>query len=305
MRRTDIQIRDPFVLPVPDEGAYYLFGSTDPDIWDGPGIGFGCYRSADLVDWKGPVAAFRPPPGFWSPGCYWAPEVHRYGDAWFMFATFTGADGHRGTQVLRAPRPDGPYEPWSEGPVTPRDWPCLDGTLHVDAGGPWLVFCHEWIQCRDGEVCAMRLASDLRTAVGDVMHLFRGSEAKWSVPFDGAASIADTPGPAFVTDGPFLHRAADGQLLMLWSSFGARGYAMGVARSETGSVLGPWHQADEPIWAADGGHGMLFRALDGQLHLTLHTPNQTPHERALFVPIDEANGRLLTRLGDSPTKGPG
>ena len=142
-----IQIRDPFVVTVHEERAYYLFGSTDPNIWDGPGIGFDCYRSVDLVEWDGPVPAFRPPPNFWSPGCYWAPEVHRHGEAWFMFATFTGGDGRRGTQVLRATDAPGPYEPWSDGPVTPDGWACLDGTLHVDDAGPWLVFCHEFIQC--------------------------------------------------------------------------------------------------------------------------------------------------------------
>ena len=33
---------------------------------------------------------------------------------------------------------------------------------------------------------------------------------------------------------------------------------MGVARSTTGSVLGPWVQQDEPLWARNGGHGMIF-----------------------------------------------
>ena len=32
----DIQIRDPFVLTVPEESAYYSFASTDPGIWSGP-----------------------------------------------------------------------------------------------------------------------------------------------------------------------------------------------------------------------------------------------------------------------------
>ncbi|WP_263364595.1 hypothetical protein [Paenibacillus arenilitoris] len=38
LRREDIQIRDPFVLPVPKQKRYYLFGSTDRNIW-GKGTG--------------------------------------------------------------------------------------------------------------------------------------------------------------------------------------------------------------------------------------------------------------------------
>lgn len=42
MRKSEIQIRDPFVLPVAATGEYYLFGSTDKNIWSGPGQGFDC-----------------------------------------------------------------------------------------------------------------------------------------------------------------------------------------------------------------------------------------------------------------------
>jgi hypothetical protein len=283
----DIQIRDPFVLTVPEESAYYLFGSTDPDIWSGPGIGFDCYRSTDLVEWEGPIAAFRPPPGFWSPGSYWAPEVHRWGDAWFMFATFTGDDARRGTAVLRAAHPPGPYEPWSDGAVTPTAWNCLDGTLHIDDGAPWMVFCHEWTQCGDGEIHAAPMSDDLRALAGDPHLLFKASEARWARPFAGVEELSDGPPPHVVTDGPFLHRTPGGQLVMLWSSLGDGGYATGVARSTTGTLHGAWRHDEQPIWADDGGHGMLFRTFDGQLHLALHQPNQTPHERAVFVPLDE------------------
>src|SRR5690606_40114691 len=65
-------------------------------------------------DWSSDVCssdllpAFRPAADFWSHTQYWAPEVHRYDGAYFMFATFT-AEGHRrGTQILRADRPEGP-----------------------------------------------------------------------------------------------------------------------------------------------------------------------------------------------------
>lgn len=283
-----IQIRDPFVLRVPD--GYWLYGSTDPNIWDGPAIGFDTYWSPDLVNWSGPVPAFRPDTAFWSHTQYWAPEVHRHLDAYYLFATFTAPGRHRGTQVLRSEHPQGPFLPWSDGPLTPPAWECLDGTLHVENGIPYLVFCREWKDVGDGEILAVALSRDLREAVGDPVLLFRASEASW------ARSI---PRPEFpsvhVTDGPSLHRTADGRLLMLWSSFGDDGYALGVATSATGGIFGPWSQSPEPLWPADGGHGMIFTAADGALLLALHSPNRTPFERAHFFPLEETPDGLRLR----------
>ena len=299
MHLDEIQIRDPFVLPLP-EGRYWLFGSTDEDIWSGPATGFDAYWSDDLENWHGPVAAFRPTADFWSHTQYWAPEVHASEGAFFMFATFT-AEGHRrGTQILRSDKPEGPYEPWSDGPVTPREWECLDGTLHVEDGEPYVVFCHEWKDVGDGEIHALRLTDDLRAPAGEPFLLFRASEAKW------ARSIPRPEFPeVFVTDGPSLHRTADGRLLMLWSSFGDSGYAMGVATSVSGQIRGPWTQADEALWPADGGHGMIFADADGTLLLTLHTPNRTPNERAHFFPLAETAQGLRLRDDTRPPQGRG
>ena len=299
-----VQIRDPFVLSCADTNTYHLFGTTDKAPWKGPGTGFDCYRSRDLQDWEGPFPAFRPPPGFWGTTQFWAPEVHAHGGRFFMFATFNADVGYRGTQVLAADRPEGPYAPWSDGPVTPPHWQCLDGTLHTDAADtPWLVFCHEWAQIHNGSICAQRLSPDLRRAEGRPVFLFDATDAPW-VRCLGEGHGADaTVGaarpwkfPDYVTDGPFLHRTGSGTLLMLWSSFGGDGYAMGVARSATGEVTGPWLQEAEPLWARDGGHGMIFRAFDGRLFLTIHTPNVTPHERAIFHELveDEQTVRLKT-----------
>jgi hypothetical protein len=137
---------------------------------------------------------------------------------------------------------------------------------------------HEWQQIGNGEICAMPLNRDLRTAAGKPSILFRAGDAAWAAPLKGR-----TPG-SYVTDGPFLWRLDENNLIMLWSSFGEDGrYRLGIARSKTGLLAGPWQQDAAPFFAADGGHGMLFHSLEGKLLLALHTPNATPHERALFV----------------------
>src|SRR5690606_382002 len=130
--------------------------------------------------------AFRPEPDFWSDTNYWAPEVHAYEGAYYMFATFKADGVCRGTQILRSIHPLGPFYVHSDGPVTPRDWECLDGTLHVDHDGkPWMIFCHEWVQIKDGTVCAIPLSQQLDCAIGDPIVLFSATEASWVEPVSG------------------------------------------------------------------------------------------------------------------------
>jgi hypothetical protein len=204
-----------------------------------------------------------------------------------MFASFKAEGVCRGTQILAANGPQGPFLPISDGPVTPRDLDCLDGTMFVDANDqPWIVFCHEWVQVGDGEVCALRLSDDLKATVGQPHLLFRASEASWSQEINSKGR------KGYVTDGPWLHRLANGDLLMLWSSFGTGGYTVGVAKSASGEILGPWQQVPEPLYAGDGGHCMVFRTFEGQLLLAYHRPNPSPDERPYFVPLRENDSSI-------------
>ena len=46
MKREDINIRDPFILPY--EGKYYLYGSRGSEVWEDNATGLDVYVSEDL-----------------------------------------------------------------------------------------------------------------------------------------------------------------------------------------------------------------------------------------------------------------
>src|SRR5512138_3016978 len=107
MNLSDIHIRDPFVLPVPSERRYYLYGTMGPYSWSESALGFDCHTSTDLHIWEGPREVFRPPAGFWADRNFWAPEVHAHRGQYFMFASFKAKGVCRGTQILAARSPLG------------------------------------------------------------------------------------------------------------------------------------------------------------------------------------------------------
>ena len=287
LKLSEIRVRDPFILTDQKTNSYYLYAQCGNRLLnDNLGTGVEVYRSKDLVNWAKPVQVFeRPTSNFWGGKEVWAPEVHRMGDSYLMFVSFPGRQGGRGTQILKAQLPDGPFLIAGENANTPPEQRALDGTPWVDADGTnWLVYCHEWCQAIDGAVRAVRMNGDWTARQGESILLFKASEAPWVRAYSEKN---------YVTDGPFPYRTKDGKLLMIWSSFRKGGdYAVGIARSESGKIEGPWIQSGEPLFPDNGGHGMFFRDLSGNLRLVLHQPNQMPHERVKFIKMIEVDGRL-------------
>lgn len=287
MKCTDIIIRDPFILVY--EGKYYLYGTRSETAFADEASGFDVYISIDLENWDGPFEVFQRPENFWSSRCYWAPEVYRYRDQFYMFATFAGEGRHLGTCVLRADSPCGPFAMLSDGFVTPADRRCLDGTLYISPDEkPYMVFCmHGMEETYDGAVCAMELTADLRQAAGEPAELFRASSAK---PF-----VRKYRGTHYVTDGPFLIRTDDQKLHMLWSTYGETGYVQALAHSDNHEIDGIWNSDETLLFDRDGGHGMIFRKPDGGYCLSLHYPNTFGSEHPCFIPLEYSGGFTLVK----------
>lgn len=289
----NIRIRDPFILPDKASRTYYLCMSIRI-----PGNGVGILTSKDLKKWQGPYTVFQIPDDFWSQESIWAPELHEYKGKYYLFLTFNTNDKlseqwpnwpprvKRGTQVLVSDSPFGPFKPFYNHAHTTADMMTLDGTLWVEDNAPYMIYCHEWVQIRDGTVELIKLKDDLSEVLGNPVVLFRGSDAPWER--QGTDPYSD----AYVTDGPFLYRTKAGKLLMIWSSFSPTGYTTGIAISDSDKVKGPWTQLSEPLFKDDGGHGMIFRRFDGTLMLVLHQPNRGPDEKARLFELDDTGDSI-------------
>jgi beta-xylosidase len=311
VRLADVRMRDVCILADPLTKTYYAVSSTMAPARDDMGQpAVRAYTSKDLQTWEGPHIIFKTPVGFWGDvniKAIWAPELHAYKGKYYLFATFD-TDSllpeqwrnwlprvKRGTQVLISDSPLGPFKPFQNHSTLPVDMMTLDGTLWVEDGIPYMVFCHEWVQIKDGAVEMIQLKDDLSETVGEPIRLFDGSDAPW-----GRKS------PQYhcrVTDGPYLYSSISGKLFMIWSSFGKGGYAVGIAVSATGKLRGPWTQQSESLFSEDGGHGMIFKRFDGQLMLVLHQPNKVTERARLFELEDTGDTfRIKARVANPTPK---
>ena len=278
----DINIRDPFILPY--DGKYYLYGTRGETAWVSA-EGLDVYVSEDLETWSEPHECFSVPENFWANKEIWAPEVHYYNNSFYMFVSLRSDERKRATQILKADSPLGPFLPFTDGAITPADWTCLDGTFYVDKNGdPYIIFCHEWVEVKDGEIHAMKLKKDLTAPAGEPILLFKASEPDW----------ADKTRDKFITDGPFMYRTKCGELLMIWSTFTQSGYVQAVACSDNGEIDGKWYN-EKLLFEDNGGHGMIFEDYNGKKHLILHSPNENPLERPVLFEIAEENGNLIIK----------
>ncbi len=286
----DFRIRDPFILV--DGGRYWLYESKP---WFG-GAGVCVRQSADLANWTEKKPAMTLPAGH-AVTAVWAPEVHRYNGRYYMFVTLTEKKGTRpveamgegvkekdlvprGTWIFAADRPDGPFTPTRPGPVTPEDHQALDGTLFVQDGQPFMVYCHEWCQMGNGTIEYAPLADD-----------FASLKAPPKKLLDARSAM---PGAHAVTDGPFFYKSPkSGRLHMIWSNgVDGHGYCVLTRSSPSGRLDGEWTK-DKILFGKDGGHGMIFRDLEGRLRITFHQPNKSPLERMKIFEVEDDGERLV------------
>lgn len=301
VRLADIYMRDGHVLADDATQTYYIVTAAQ-------GAGVRAFTSKDLIDWEGPHIIYRTPEEMWGTDVningIWAPELHEYNGKYYLFVTFS-SDAElaeqwtdwfewrprvrRASQILVSDSPLGPYEAFSNESLFDPDMMTLDGTLWVEDGVPYMIYCHEWLQVVDGSISMIQLTDDLSDTVGEHAILFRGSDGPWNRRGDPTH---------WVTDGPWFYTSHSGKLFMPWSGFSETGYTVGLAVSESGKLEGPWVQQEEPLYSDDGGHPAIFETFDGRLVMSLHSPNGGPQTRQHLFEVEDTGEtlRILRRI---------
>ena len=298
LKSGDIRVRDPYIYADQATSTYFLYAQA-ANRKGSAFTGVEVYKSKDLVNWQEPKPVLVLPDSM-NIAAVWAPEMHEYNGAYYLFVTLTLNEklnekkpvarswpemNVRGTYIFRADSPEGPFRLIKDNSFTPENWMALDGTFYVEGGVPYMVFCHEWVQIIDGTVNSIQLKSDLSDTEGEPVVLFRASDAP------GAITDAKK---GKVTDGCFLFKSQDsGNLYMIWSTFiSGNGYCVLETISESGKIAGPWKN-QKVIYKKNGGHGMLFRSFGGDLLMSLHQPNSSGKERLHLFPVKEGDNGLI------------
>ncbi len=288
IKTKQIRVRDPYIVLA--DGVYYMYVSRcESDLV--------YYKSEDLKNWEFGGNVFAFPENFWAytGRDVWAPEVHKYNGKFYMFVSLMGKNGLRGTQIAVSEKPEGPFVPVANHPATPIDDGCIDGTLYVQDGTPYIVYSHDWPDNLNeetneymGEIAAVQLSDDLTENVGEPWVLFTSRES----PISKATPHVIREFLRYGSDAPFLHKMSNGSIFLTWSPYLNDNYVVLGAVSESGDIRGPWKHLETSVYDKNGGHAMLFEDKEGKLCMAIHGPEIPMLERLHVFEMTEKDGKL-------------
>jgi len=290
MKIGEINVRDPFILK--HENKYYPYG-TRSQTTCGLASGFDVYISDDMENWSEPIAVFENDGSFWADRCYWPPECYYHKGKFYIFITLASEKQPSGTAIMIADNPTGPFKPWSDGPINPHNWECLDGTFYIDKKDvPYIVFSRSLKQEPKAGMYYMRLSEDLKFAIGEPKFMFFAAGTPWAKPFPYAKDEFGLKEDGYFSDGPYFHHSKSSKLLLLWSSWGEGEYSMGIAHSDNNELDGVWTQEKEALYGDNGGHGMFFEENE-ELFMVFHYPNTKNHERVKMQKVEDIGDTIV------------
>ena len=268
-------IGDPAVIYA--EGSFWMVATSAPN-------GFKLWRSSDLGEWESQGMAYRIDPATsWCTGSFWAPEIHRVQDAYYLvFSAMWYGHGTMRIGIARSEHPGGPYENLKNEPLFDPGYATIDAHLMLDEdGSPWLYYARDCSEntvngIHTSQIYVVRLSDDL-TEIASEPQLLTTPEQPWELQSGNEYRW---------NEGPFIVRHG-GRYWLLYSAnyFQSREYGVGaaVADAPTGPFVKPdgnpllrWvEDADGTVLVSGPGHNACFE-VGGEWFTSYHTHFQ-PH----------------------------
>jgi beta-xylosidase len=292
-------IGDPFVLK--DGKNYYMYATSAPSD------GFKVWKSTNLVDWKSQdnlanETTNQSQP--WGMGDFWAPEVIKYHNQFYMVYSARNIDDHLQISVATSKDPLGPFKDISTQIVKGKG-SYIDGDIFIDSDGtPYLYYvkdCSENIinGAHVSQIFVQKMNDSLTELLGEPKLLLQPDQ-QWE----------GLNGDYQWNEGPFLLKHDNKYYLMYSANYYASpDYAIGYAVSD--HPMGPFKKAKEnPILSKDlehgisgPGHNSVTVGPDGKtLYIVYHThtdPNAPSGDRQMNIDkLYFENGKLKV---DGPT----
>jgi len=157
---------DPFVLKDTD-GTYYCYVT---------GAGFPVFSSKDLVNWTYKGKAFPKARAKWATANFWAPEVVKLGNYYYLnYTASETADSPKRIGLARSTSPTGPFDDVNTTPFYNLGTKgCIDSDIFIDDDGRTYLFYSLALAQNNGvsEIWGIELKPDLSGVIGAAKQLF-------------------------------------------------------------------------------------------------------------------------------------
>lgn len=263
----NVPVADPFVLQ--ENGVYYLYGTSRHGA-----SGFEVYTSPDLIRWTLAGYCYRPQENSWGTTQFWAPEVVKAGDEYFLhFTSLNPRENRRNIIVARAKSPLGPFLDYA-GPLFPNRSVIDSHILHDEKSGRYYVYASP-----EHDPPSRILGAELSPKL----------DALLTTPT--VCLTADYGWEDLWIEGPIIfQRKSTWYMIYSAGAFWEAEYGLGYATAL--SPLGPWEKSpDNPILektaAVHGpGHNGLALSPDGREMFVVYHRHASPYSIQRVVALD-------------------
>ncbi|WP_461532174.1 glycoside hydrolase family 43 protein [Sinomicrobium sp.] len=331
----DVAFGDPYILN--DEGTFYMYGTGG-----GAKDGFSVYRSSDMVHWQSRGQVYTGnTASSWATDHFWAPEVYRFEDKYYMFFSAQWRDNPNNELenfrigVAVSDSPEGPFEEISDQPLFDPGYPIIDANVFVDDNGKYYLYysrvCYkhpvesevaEWArkkgwydEIEESWVYGVELKPDFSGITGEPVLLLQpplrmdDKNAEWE-----SRSVTSREMNRRWTEGSYTFKNEDTYYMMYSANYyQGENYAVGYATAT--SPLGPYKKSDtNPVLEKNTqhggevtgtGHNSLVFLDDNNMYCVYHGRTKTTgNERVVFIDRIEIDDGILRVDGPSTTPKP-